>query len=207
MPLPDQTPLPCYESVSRETQAKLDQYLALLEKWQPKINLVSASTLKEAKTRHFEDSLQLLEYIPAHAKVLYDMGSGAGFPGLVLGIARPDLETHLIEVDQRKGVFLQTVSRETGSRIKVHTSRIEAIELPPPDVVTARALAELKELIRLTQDWWMKNPECTLIFPKGENAQAEIERAEEVYKFELKQYPSRTVRTASVLVLSQMKQK
>ena len=147
-----------WNGVSHETMAKLKTYEELLQKWQPKINLVSLGSLKDAQTRHFADSLQIAEFVPASAKVLYDLGSGAGFPGLVLAMARPELTVHLVESDQRKSAFLQTVSRETRTPVSVHVDRIEKVSLSTPDVITARALASLSELLRLTERWWTEQP-------------------------------------------------
>ena len=193
-----------WDSVSRETKAKLDLYDLLLQKWQAKINLVSASTLKESETRHFLDSLQLCSHIPEGAKTLYDIGSGAGFPGMVIAIARPDLSVHLIETDQKKCSFLQTVSRETESPVKVHTGRAERVLLPAPDVVTARALADLSQLLEWTERWWSSWPDLTMIFPKGIAAKDEVAKAEKLYRFDHQSYPSVTDPKASVLVLTQI---
>lgn len=104
---------------------KFAQYEALLKKWQPAINLVSPDTLSEIRTRHIEDSAQLVDLIPAGAKTLFDLGSGAGFPGLVIAMMRPDLEVHLVESDQKKCAFLSTVSRETKTPVIIHNSRVE----------------------------------------------------------------------------------
>jgi 16S rRNA (guanine527-N7)-methyltransferase len=179
---------------------KIDAYESLLKRWQNTINLVGPSTISEARKRHFEDSLQLLEDIPAAAKTLYDLGSGAGFPGLVLAIAKPDLDVHLIESDARKCQFLKTVSRETETPVTVHNQRIESVNLPPPDVLTSRALANLSTLFKLTQKWWEGNPRILLIFPKGENFQQELSEAQKIYKFEHKLIPSQTDPTASIIL-------
>jgi len=195
-------PQSLWDSVSREMKAKLDVYDLLLNKWQASINLVSNSTLKDAQTRHFLDSLQLCQYIPDTAKILYDIGSGAGFPGLVIATVRPDLSVHLIESDQKKCAFLQTVSRETETPVKVHTARAERVSLPAPDVVTARALADLTELLALTERWWASWPGLTLIFPKGVAAADEVAKAKKLYRFDHQTYPSVTDKTASVLVLT-----
>lgn len=189
-------------AVSRETEARLDLYDILLNKWQAKINLVSPATLATARTRHFDDSLQLVPLIPADAKILYDLGSGAGFPGLVLAMARPDLSVHLLEVDQRKSAFLKTVSRETDTPVTVHTVRIDKIILPAPDVITARALASLTELLAMTERWWTEYPDCVLIFPKGSSYEAELEEAQVKYAFSLDVHTSLTDPKARVLVLS-----
>jgi len=188
-------------------EQKLNQYLALLNKWQKTINLVSSDTLAEARTRHFDDSLQLVPLIPVEAKVLADIGSGAGFPGLVLAMARPDLEVHLIESDARKAAFLMTVSRETETtNLRVHVKRAEDI-LPAlkPEVITARALAALDKLLAMTQPVWNDNQLITLIFPKGSHYAAEVESARQSYDFDLAVTPSRTDKNAAILRLHSVK--
>lgn len=196
-----------WDQISRETRTKLDLYDILLSKWQASINLVGRSTLPEAETRHFADSLQLLDYIPKDAKALYDLGTGAGFPGLVLAIARPDLKVHLIESDQRKCAFLQTVARETGVDVAIHTARVENLTLPSPDVVTARALADLRQLLDWTAPWWEAWPECRLIFPKGATVDDELIEARDYYSFELEIKPSKTDPKARILLLGQVQHK
>ena len=114
--------------VSRETMDRLAAYVALVEKWQQRVNLVSASTLPDIWMRHIWDSAQLAPLVPASTGRILDVGSGAGFPGLILA-ALCDAELHLVESDQKKAVFLQTVTRETGIRAIVHNKRIES--LPP----------------------------------------------------------------------------
>jgi 16S rRNA (guanine527-N7)-methyltransferase len=192
-------------SASPHLRTKLDLYDILLRKWQKTINLVSPATLNDLEARHFTDSLQLADLIPPTAKRLYDIGSGAGFPGLVLAMARPDLLVTLIESDQRKCVFLQTVSRETGTPVKVENSRIEHLTLPAPDVITARALADLTTLLEMTQGWWTSWPDCTLIFPKGANADEEVFAARTRFQFDLKTVPSQTNPAAKILVLTQVR--
>ncbi len=189
--------------VSRETVERLEIYHRLLVKWQKTINLVSPQTLEESETRHFQDSLQLLPLIPDTAKTLIDLGSGAGFPGLVLAIARPDIKVELIESDQRKGQFLRTVSRETDIPVTIHTSRIEAVDIPAPDIITARALAGLGVLLGWTKKWWTANPDITLIFPKGAKADDEIIEAKKTYSFDLQTLPSQTDPFAKILILNQ----
>lgn len=203
MPQPDRAALG-RDSISSDLKAKLETYDRLLQKWQAKINLVSNTTLAHAQQRHFLDSLQLVQFIPAATRTLYDIGSGAGFPGLVIALARPEIDVHLIETDQKKCVFLQTVSRETSSPVTVHTARAEKVQLPPPDVVSARALADLSELFKLTERWWRDNPALILVFPKGANAEAEIAAARKVYRFEVEIRPSETDKAASILVLSRV---
>jgi 16S rRNA (guanine527-N7)-methyltransferase len=138
--------------VSRETEARLDRYLALLREWQAKTNLVAASTLPQLWTRHVADSLQLLALAPS-AKVWADLGSGGGFPGVVLACAlaeTPGAMVHLIERNGKKAAFLREALRVTGARGLVHAEGIEdsVDRLPAPiDCVTARALAPLNQLI------------------------------------------------------------
>ena len=183
-----------YDSVPRETRDKLDAYQALLLKWQRAINLVSPSTLKNAKERHFIDSLQVLPLISQGAKLLYDIGSGAGFPGLVIAMARPDLSVHMIESDERKGQFLRTVSRETSTPITVHTERIERVGLSAPDVVTARALADLTMLFDFCIGWAEENPLL----------EDEIEAARVIYDFDVTRQQSITGEGAVILKVTNL---
>lgn len=171
--LPEMTP--AMANVSRETQDKLEQYLALLLKWQKAVNLVSPATLEDAWTRHFLDSLQMADLLPSTTKVLFDFGSGAGFPGLVLAMARPDLDVHLVESDQKKCSFLSTVSRETRTPVSIHNCRIESLQTDAvPDVITARALAGLEQLLTYARPWVIKNPDLLLLLPKGANYTNEL---------------------------------
>ena len=158
---------------STELSTKLNKYHELLLKWSKVINLVAPSTLSDAKMRHFIDSTQIIPLIPADAKILFDIGSGAGFPGMVLAIECPNISVHLIESDTKKCSFLSTISRETNTPVLIHNRRIESVdklEDIKPDVITARALASLSELLTLTAQWWDNNPQITLIFPKGAKA-------------------------------------
>lgn len=190
------------------TGAPLKQYLGLLLRWQEKINLISPNTVQEAWKRHFEDSLQILPLIPQAAKTLYDLGTGAGFPGLVLAMERPDLAVTLIESDAKKCAFLQTVSRETGVNVAIRNSRIEKVseQLLPPDVVTARALASLDQLLNYIGQWALANPDLVAIFPKGESWDKEVEKVG-IWEFHVKQVPSTTEKSAAILVLTNIRKK
>jgi 16S rRNA (guanine527-N7)-methyltransferase len=188
-----------------EVRDKLDQYHALLLKWQPKINLISNSTIATAWQRHFEDSLQILPYIPAHTKTLFDLGSGAGFPGLIIAIAQPDINVCLVEADQKKCSFLKTVSRETNSPATIINSRIEDVSHETiPEVITARALAPLKTLFEYCEKWILRNPDLHLIFPKGENADRELEEIAKIWDYECRAYDSKTDPNAKILVFSKI---
>ncbi len=138
-----------------------------------------------------------------------DIGSGAGFPGMVLAIARPDLKVHLVESDARKCEFLRTVSRETDTPVEIHNIRVEKFqERPDPstalagarsaqddnviDVITARALADLEILCGYCLPFAQENPALEMLFLKGEKAAGEIEKAREKYAFDCEEFPSRT---------------
>lgn len=192
------------ESVSRETEERLRHYLALLEKWQPKINLISNNTLESAWERHFEDSLQLLPLLPDVAKTIFDFGVGAGFPGLVLAMARPDIHFHLVESDQKKCSFMRTVSRETQTQnVTIHNCRIEAVSRETiPDIIMARALANLPDLFDYCADWIASNPALILIFPKGERAEEELALLAEKWKYTCRTSVSKTDGAAKILIFS-----
>jgi len=106
----------------------LQTYQELLHKWQKRINLVSNNTIKDSWERHFEDSLQIIDLIPEMTKNLVDLGSGAGFPGLVIAIEKPEISVTLVESDQKKCSFLKTVSRETNTDVNVINDRIQSWE-------------------------------------------------------------------------------
>lgn len=187
-------------TVSRETQEKLERYQALLLKWQKAINLVSRNTVDEAWHRHFEDSMQLQDIVPPGAKTVVDLGSGAGFPGLVLAILNRGQSFHLIESDQKKCEFLRTVARETGTDISVHDTRIEEIGVEiSADVITARALASLSDLFDYCLPWAEKNPALNMVFLKGQKAEQEIEEAKNRFSFDCESFPSATDPGATIL--------
>lgn len=186
--------------------AKLAAYKSLLIKWSKAINLVSPSTLTDIDARHFNDSLQLLQFIPDDTKILLDIGSGAGFPGLVLAMARPNIAVHLVESDQRKCSFLSAVSRETNTPIIVHNARVEAMDKSiAPNVITARALADLTTLLKLTEHFWLDNQALTLVLPKGAKWSQEVNDAKTKYDFGLEYHTSKTEKEAAILVLSNIK--
>ncbi len=180
-------------SVSRETLERLDTYRALLEKWQPKINLVASGTLRDVWRRHFLDSAQLLPLLPESAQSLVDLGSGAGFPGLVLAILGVP-KVWLIESDQRKIAFLRTVAQATATKVEILSGRIEQVPRFTVDVVTARALAPLAQLIEYGLPFLGTNGVC--LFLKGRQAEcelAETQRPMMVQRFESRSDPSGVV--------------
>ena len=202
MPVPEPAPLSpeafqTATAVSRETLARLDTYLVLLQKWQPRINLVGAATLRDSWRRHVLDSAQLAPLLPESTRTLVDLGSGAGFPGLVLAILGvPDV--HLIESDQRKVAFLREVGAATQTKITVHPARIEAVPPFSADVVTARALAPLASLIGYALPFL--GPKGVCLFLKGEQAEREITESQRVMTIE--RFKSRSDPSGVVLRLS-----
>lgn len=185
-------------NVSRETQDALDRYADLLIKWNPKINLVAASTLKDARRRHFQDSLQVASLRPKAAKNWVDLGSGGGFPGAVVAIVhKPDLDVTLVESDMRKATFLRTVSRETKTPFTVLSKRIEDIPPLQADVVSARALAPLPLLLMYAHQHMTATG--TALFPKGETWREEVADAQKQWRFSLDTHTSTTNPNAVIL--------
>ena len=190
--------------VSGETSERLRIYFELLQKWSPKINLVSPTSLQDASERHFDDSLQIASLCTKNAKTWVDMGSGGGFPGAVVAIALADtnLEVTLIESDQRKASFLRTVSRETKCRFTVIAERIENVRPQNADVVSARALANLTDLLGFA-DLHM-NPHGTALFHKGSSWKSELEEAEKKWRFTCETHKSTTNADAVILEIGDL---
>ncbi|MGX1102912.1 MULTISPECIES: 16S rRNA (guanine(527)-N(7))-methyltransferase RsmG [Bradyrhizobium] len=181
--------------VSRETEARLDRYIALLLAWQAKTNLVAPSTLPALWTRHVSDSLQLLSLAPT-AKSWVDLGSGGGFPGVVLACAlaeTPGASIHLVERIAKKAAFLREAIRVTASPGTVHLADIgDTVDrIPGPiDCVTARALAPLHQLIGFAEPWVKKGAKA--LFLKGQDVEAELTEATKYWIIEPKLHASRT---------------
>jgi len=185
---------------------QLAVYQALLMKWQKAINLVGPATLDAVAERHFFDSAQLFRYIPDVDVRLVDMGSGAGFPGLVLAMLGVR-EVHLIESDVRKATFLREVSRETKTAVTVHDTRVEECDIPEADVFTARALAPLKDLLAYMNRLSTPGHAAYGLFMKGMQAQEEIEKAQKQWSFDVEIYPSMTDLAGKILKISNLKKK
>ncbi len=182
-------------SVSHETLARLDQYVGLLTRWQTIKNLVGPSTMPVVWTRHIADCAQLAHY-QTEARVWVDIGSGAGFPGLVLAILladRPGFQMHLVESNGRKVAFLREVARTLALPVVVHDCRIEAVQAELPariDVLTARALASLHQLVTM-QVSISQNP-CIGLFLKGQDVDAELTEASKYWNIQAEIHPSVT---------------
>jgi 16S rRNA (guanine527-N7)-methyltransferase len=176
-------------AVSRETMARLELYAGLLEKWQKAVNLVAASTLPELWQRHMLDSAQLWPLLPPGTHRLVDLGSGAGFPGLVLAILGV-AEVHLVESDQKKAAFLREAARLTAAPATIHNQRIEAVAPFAVEVVTARALAPLPRLLALAAPFLTEG--AIGLFLKGESAAEELTEARRQWTMTVTAEPSRT---------------
>jgi len=184
--------------VSRETLERLTTYLDLLKKWQPRINLVGASTLHDPWRRHILDSAQVFPYLPKTVSRLIDLGSGAGFPGLVLAILGVP-EVHLVESDSRKTAFLREASRLCEVKTHIHNCRIESIKALKADVVTSRALAPLNDLIDYADEFIDEKGLC--IFLKGKDVNQELTDSVRTRIKDINSYPSRSDQDGCVLVL------
>lgn len=187
--------------VSRETIERLETYVRLLRKWNPKINLVSASTLADVWTRHIADSAQIFDIARLGSGTWGDLGSGGGFPGAVIAIIsadrRPAISVALIESDQRKAAFLRAVARETGVVMQIYAARIEEVAPLNADVVSARALAPLTKLLGYAERHLAHGGKA--IFLKGANVAQEIESALESWRFDCEVFPSKTDPDAVIL--------
>jgi 16S rRNA (guanine527-N7)-methyltransferase len=180
--------------VSRETQERLDRFAELFQKWAAKINLVAASTVEQLWTRHIIDSLQIRNIVPGTGKWI-DLGSGGGFPGVITAITLAEKQQgwiDLVESNNKKSSFLRMALAETGGRGSVHPIRIEDAQksLPAPDFISARALADLDMLFEFTHPWAQANSQLRLIFHKGRDYQAEIDKARGRWDFDLIKHQS-----------------
>jgi 16S rRNA (guanine527-N7)-methyltransferase len=196
-------PVCAVPDVSRETSERLSRFADLLRKWNPSINLVSRTTLESLETRHILDSAQLFDLKPAAARHWVDLGSGGGFPGLVIAILAaekaPTLRVTLIESDRRKATFLSTVARELDlKQVRVLAERIETAPPQDADVVSARALAPLPDLLAYAERHLV--PGGIALFPKGARHD-ESDDGLASWRFEVQKFPSTTDPEAVILKL------
>jgi 16S rRNA (guanine527-N7)-methyltransferase len=191
--------------VSRETSQRLDRFAALLIAWQRTTNLIAPSTVSQLWSRHIADSLQLIDLAP-QAKVWLDFGSGAGFPGLVIACALagiPGALVHLVERNAKKAAFLREAQRVTAAPAVLHAASMEEVIATLPaavDVVTARAVAPLKELLDLCFPLLGRNG-ATALFPKGQNAELELAEAARFWDMQASLSPSRTDPKGRIVVV------
>lgn len=189
------------DRVSRETMEMLEQYHSLLLQWQKTINLVAPSTLDSAWFRHFVDSAQLFDLAPKTATHWLDLGSGAGFPGLVIAAmskeSQPNMKVTFVESDIRKCGFMREAARKMGVHVQILTRRVEDIPIQSADVISARALSNLASLIDLASPH--VSPGTCLLFPKGSTHKAELETVPHEWQSRAEIIQSKTRQDAVVI--------
>lgn len=197
--------------VSHETIHSLQRYVELLEHWQKTTNLVAPSTLPEVWSRHIADSAQLAGLAP-NARLWLDLGSGGGFPGLVVAILKsgdPEFRMHLVESNQKKCAFLSEVVRALKAPVDIHAMRIEQFaekaQSLRPDVVSARALAPLTRLLELAEPFLRE--ETRGIFLKGRHTATEIATAEARWQFDCVCHPSLTADDARIVEIQNLRRR
>lgn len=191
--------------VSRETLSRVDAYLAILDEWRSRINLIGPSEGRHIWRRHVLDSLQLAPLIPNNILAMADLGTGAGFPGVLLACdlaGRSGAMVYLIEKSVRKSEFLEAAVARLGLTAVVLNQRIEDPAPRKVDVVTARALAPLPKLLALSKGWL--GQEGRALFPKGRDAEAELAQARFDWSFEVESRPSLSSPDGQVLTVSSL---
>ncbi|WP_424977156.1 16S rRNA (guanine(527)-N(7))-methyltransferase RsmG [Leisingera sp. S232] len=187
-------------NVSRETLDRLEIFVSILRKWNPKINLVSRASLEHVWSRHIADSVQVFRCVDAPDSWV-DIGSGGGFPGLIVALLAvdeaPEMKVTLIESDQRKSAFLRSAARECGASVTVLSERIEAVAPQQADVLSARALADLSDLLGFAERHLSDGG--VALFPKGENWKKEVDNARQRWRFEAEPAKSLTEPEAVIL--------
>jgi 16S rRNA (guanine527-N7)-methyltransferase len=191
------------KAVSRETAERLNSFAVLFNKWAQTINLVAPSTISDLWKRHIADSAQIFQLAPG-PKTWVDLGSGGGFPGIITGIFLAELGAgwvHLVESNNKKAAFLRTAITETGARASVHPVRIEGAPglITSCDCVSARALAELDQLLAFVGPWAERNPDLRAYFHKGRDYRTELEKSRRRWAFDLVLHDS-TIEQDSVIL-------
>jgi len=187
--------------VSRETLSLCENFVDLLLYWNRRTNLIGRSTTDAVWHRHMLDSAQLMSFLPEGTKTLVDLGSGAGFPGLVLALLGVE-DVHLIESKGKKARFMEIAAAQLGLNVTVHHSRIEDIETFSADVVSARALAPLAKLIEYGQRF--AGPLSHQIYLKGQHIEHELTEAYKIWKMQVDRTPSTTDPRGSVLCVREV---
>lgn len=194
-----------YQHVSRETFNKFEIFIEVLLKWQKSVNLISNSTINTIWKRHFLDSAQLYTYSQDIKGNILDIGSGAGFPGMILAMMGNN-NVNLIESDQKKCIFMREVARLTNTKVKIYNCRIEDLDYMKPELIISRALAPLSKLIEYVDNHMNKNIEENkvtpkLLFLKGKNYNNEIYDLLKIRKLEIDIFPSITDDFGKVLYI------
>lgn len=196
--------------VSRETIEKLEAFVALLREWNAKMNLVSKNSLEDVWVRHVLDSLQLIKYIPENVQTLLDIGSGAGFPALVLAIAMqekmPTAKCQLVESITKKTVYLNDVKNRIGlNNVQIINSRVENLKVKNVDIVTARAVAALDVLCEYVYAMATKN--TRMLFLKGCSYEQEVVAAKQKWHFDLKVYKNQYSEDGVLLEINNLRKR
>jgi len=196
-------------NVSRETIELLKTYEASLNEWQQKMNLVSKNSLSDAWNRHFKDSMQLFDLLPQNAEIVYDFGSGAGFPGMVLAIIAkektPYLKFKLVESIKKKTMYLKHVGEITCANVEIINERIENIKPETADAIISRAMCSLPDLLKYSKPFCNKNTK--LIFLKGRSYQEEIKAAQREWIFQLEVLPNQESEDGVILIITKLRHK
>jgi 16S rRNA (guanine527-N7)-methyltransferase len=188
--------------VSRETLARLRAYADLLTDWNARHNLVAKSTLPDLWQRHFWDSAQLAPLLPPDAHTLADLGSGAGFPGLVLAALRPDISMTLHEATTKKCEFLRAAAVRMDIKVAVENARMEDLPKRAFDVVTARAVAPLPLLLKYAHNFFGPNSLC--LFLKGQNVGSELTEATKYWNMKASLIPSLTDPSGAIVMVREL---
>ena len=177
-----------FEKTLKKSKEDIEKYIKILLEWQKHVNLISKNTISDIKKRHILDSAQLWKYIPDSSKTLTDVGSGGGFPGIVLGILNKTygfpLKITLIESDSKKAIFLTEVNRQLKLNLNILTERVEKVENLKSDVIVARAFSELNQILLLCQK--IVSRETILILPKGKGYKEEVKNCQ--FKCKIEQF-------------------
>ena len=187
--------------VSRETRAALSRYVELLLRWNRSLNLISSKDEHDIWRRHIDDSLQLLPLMPPSLDRAIDLGTGAGFPGLILALVS-GVPFDLIESDKRKAAFLRQAARVTGAAVQVHAVRAESTQIPPARLITARAVAPLPRLLGLAAPFLKPDGICLLL--KGARVEPELTHAAAEWHMHVERIPSRTDASGCILRISEL---
>ena len=179
-----------FEKNFKDSKQDIAKYIKILLDWQKHVNLISKNTIPDLQKRHILDSAQLWKYIPDSSETLTDVGSGGGFPGIVLGIlnksANFPLKITLIESDSKKAIFLAEVNRQLKLNLTVLTKRVEKVENLKSDVITARAFSDLNQILVWCQK--IVSRETILILPKGKGYQEEMKKCQ--FNCQIEQFPN-----------------
>ena len=188
--------------VSRETLERLDRVIATLDDWRTRSNLIGPREWPVIWTRHVADCFQLLDHIPGTARVV-DLGSGAGFPGLIIAAARPAGHVTMVESVGKKCAFLRAAIEAAGLSATVRQERVESVDPMPADFVTARAFAPLPKLLDYAAPWLKRG--ATGLFLKGERWKEELTDASQRWNFAHEAIPSRVGGSGTILIVRELK--